>query len=166
MKWCLLLLATCLNTALCAQDTVTFRDSIGVKIVKGPARWVDWKQDTAMRWVASSYAAYKPNETAVQALKSKGSEYRFVVFGGTWCEDTHFLLPKFFAWLDASGFDLNKVQLYGVDRSKQSTGSLSKDWKINLVPTFILLKGDTEVYRMVEYGKYAQPDKELSEQLK
>lgn len=161
-----------LTTFLCfgyfsqAQNTITFRDSVGVKIVNGPAVAADWKQDTAMAWYAKSYAAYKPNAAYVEALQQKGKDYRFVVFGGTWCEDTHFLLPKFFAWLDAAGFDPKKVSLYGVDRSKKSIGTLTQDWKIINVPTFILLKGDVEVYRMVEYGKYAQPDKELAEQLK
>jgi thiol-disulfide isomerase/thioredoxin len=84
-----------------------------------------------------------------------------VVFGGTWCEDTQNLLPKFYQLVNASGYPQSKISLIAVDRKKQTINDLSKIYNISNVPTFIVLKDGKEVGRVVEYGKEGDITKEL-----
>ena len=42
----------------------------------------------------------------------------FLFFGGTWCEDTHFILPKFYKVQEASGFPESRITVFAVDRKK------------------------------------------------
>ena len=120
-------------------------------------------KDSAFRWYQDNQQGFKPNAEAVKTLKSKGSDVEFIVFGGTWCDDTKNLLPKYFNWLEAGGFPQEKVTLIGVDRNKKTLGHLAEALGVANVPTFIIMKNGKEIGRVVEYGKYGQPDKELGE---
>ncbi|MBC7902410.1 MAG: thioredoxin family protein, partial [Gemmatimonadaceae bacterium] len=57
----------------------------------------------------------------------------------------------------------NQVTLIGVDRNKKTISHLTEALNIVNVPTLIVMKDGKEVGRIVEYGKYGQPDKEISE---
>jgi hypothetical protein len=50
----------------------------------------------------------------------------YVVFGGTWCEDTKHLLPNFIATADAAGVPANHLTLIGVDRNKKTCSTCRK----------------------------------------
>lgn len=151
-------------TTFAQQTYQVSKDSVGTPIYKGIiSKEVIEKDTITNKWFSASYKAYSPIAAAVTTLQQKGGAIQFMVFGGTWCEDTHFLLPRFFAWLNAAGYDASKVTLIGVDRKKQSLDNSTADNKITNVPTFIVLKNGKEIGRMVEYGKYSQPDKELAE---
>jgi thiol-disulfide isomerase/thioredoxin len=133
------------------------------KILKGIISKDLISKDSSFRWYQDNQQGFKPNADAVAALKSKGSDLEFIVFGGTWCDDTKVLLPKYFNWLEASGFPQEKVTLIGVDRNKKTLSHLAEAMGVINVPTFIVMKNGKEVGRVVEYGKYGQPDKELGE---
>jgi thiol-disulfide isomerase/thioredoxin len=121
-------------------------------ILKGLINEAILKQETSFTWLANSIQGYTPNATAVATLKAKASNLQFLVFGGTWCEDTQQLLPKFFAIAKAAAISDNQITLLGVDRKKQSIGNLSAAFGVTNVPTFIVLKNGTEIGRIVEYG--------------
>ena len=106
---------------------------------------------------------YIPDAGAVAALKAKGSLVELLVFGGTWCDDTKDILPKFFAITDAASFPENRITLVGVDHNKKAINNLSEAMNITNVPTFIILRDGKEVGRVVEYGKTGQWDKEIGE---
>jgi thiol-disulfide isomerase/thioredoxin len=82
---------------------------------------------------------------------------------GTWCEDSHNIIPKFFSLLDAAGFSKDKISLIGVDRSKKTWSHLAEGLGVINVPTIIVMKNGKEMGRVVEYGKYGLFDKELAE---
>ena len=50
-----------------------------------------------------------------------------------------------------------------MDRAKTVPGHLEVKWKIESVPTFIVLKNGKEVGRVVEYGKTGNVEKELAD---
>ena len=82
---------------------------------------------------------------------------------GTWCEDSHVIIPKLFSLFDAANFSKDRVSILGTDRSKKTLGYLSESMNVHSVPTLIVMKNGKEVGRVVEYGKYGMWDKELGE---
>ena len=133
------------------------------KILKGIITRADIANDSSFQWYKTNQAGYTPNATAVNALKAKGNSVQVIAFGGTWCDDTKVILPKFFSILDAAGFPESRLTLIGVDRSKKTISHLSEALNVVNVPTFIVLKEGKEIGRVVEYGKTGQWDKELGE---
>jgi thiol-disulfide isomerase/thioredoxin len=137
-------------------------DSSG-KMLKGVIGRDVLENDTAFRWFHDNQVGYTPDAETVAILKARGTELKFVVFGGTWCEDTQNLLPKFFSLMDAAGIGNNQLMIVAVDRQKKSTNHLPETMHLKNTPTFIVLNHDVEVGRVVEYGKNGQWEKEIGE---
>ncbi len=115
-------------------------------------------------WYKESQSIYtEPNAEAVQALKEHKDDIYLIIFGGTWCEDTHFVLPKFFRIQEAAGFPEDRIALFAVDRYKKMTTPLAEAMGVHNVPTIIVMKDGKELGRVVEYGKTGYWDKELAE---
>lgn len=131
------------------------------KILKGLISRDMLENDTAFKWFQENQAGFVPDAETVSVLKARAPQVQFIVFGGTWCEDTRQLLPKFFALLDAASFPDDQLQVIGVDHQKKSIDHLPEDMHLKSTPTFIVLKGGKEVGRVVEYGKDGQWQKEL-----
>jgi thiol-disulfide isomerase/thioredoxin len=138
------------------------RDNKGVKILKGIISRQELEKDTAFGWWAENLKAYTPQSQAVAELK-KNTNLQFIAFMGTWCDDSQFIIPKFFSLLEVSGFPQGNVTLIGVDRSKKTLSHLAEALNIVNVPTIIVMNNGKEVGRVVEYGKYGLFDKELGE---
>ncbi len=88
---------------------------------------------------------------------------QLVVFLGTWCEDSHVIIPKLFPFLDAAGFSNDRLTVIGVDRNKKTISHLSDAFNVTNVPTVIVMKEGKELGRVVEYGHYGMVEKELAE---
>jgi hypothetical protein len=82
---------------------------------------------------------------------------------GTWCDDSHFIVPKFFSLLDSSGVSQEKVSMFGVDRNKKTLHHFSEALNITNVPTIIVMNKGKEMGRVIEYGKTGYWDRELGE---
>lgn len=119
--------------------------------------------DSAFKWFSTNQAGYKVNSSTVDALKNNADSIRIIAFGGTWCHDTQFILPKFFTMVDAAGFSENHVTIIGVDEEKRSLGGIAEAMAVINVPTFIILKNGKEIGRVVEYGKTGEWDKDLGD---
>lgn len=131
------------------------------KIYKGQLKKSDL---TRFAWYAESQKIYPhPAALALENLTKFKDSVSLVVFLGTWCEDSHFVVPKLLKLQEESGFPEDSVSLYGVDRTKKSTGTLTHDYAIVNVPTIIVMKKGREVGRVVEYGKTGIWDQEFGE---
>jgi hypothetical protein len=133
------------------------------KILKGIINRDLIANDTTFKWYKSNQAGYKPNEEAIKAFNTKAGAVQLIVFGGTWCVDTKYILPKLFALTDAASFSQDNITLLGVDRAKKTISHLSEALGVINVPTIIVMKGGKELGRVVEYGKTGAWDKELGE---
>lgn len=118
------------------------------------------------KWFSTNQNAYKPQPAFVNALEAAKDKYQFVIFGGTWCEDTQFILPKFFKLQEQSGFPDKGISFFAVDRKKHTVGNIDAAFHITNVPTIIVMKDGKEIGRVVEYGKTGQWDKELMDLIK
>ena len=121
------------------------------------------QNDTAYsKWYDNSLKYYNPDTATLNAFERAKGKYQFVIFGGTWCEDTQFILPKFFKLQEKTGVPDNTITFFGVNRAKKSLGSISDAFNVTLVPTIIVMKEGKEIGRVVEYGKTGKWDKELA----
>ena len=122
--------------------------------------------DSTFKWYAENLKGYKPNAAALEGLKKHKDSIQFIVFMGTWCEDSHIVIPKFFALTDAAGFPQDRITLLGVDRNKKTLSHLSEALNADKAPTIIVMKNGKEMGRVVEFGKYGLFDLDLGEILK
>ncbi len=164
-----LLLVLCLTittTGLFAQAQYEASQDLpnhpDVKVVRGLINKYQIQNDTAFKWYGPNQGGYNPDTATLNAFERAKGKYQLVIFGGTWCEDTQFILPKFFKLQEKSGFPDEAITLFGVNRAKNSLGSIAKAFNITLVPTFIVMKDGKEIDRVVEYGKTGKWDKELA----
>jgi thiol-disulfide isomerase/thioredoxin len=106
---------------------------------------------TQCPWFAPNYAEYTPNAETIAKINQKQytEEYEILAFGGTWCGDTRYLLPKFYKTYDAITAK-PKLTFVLVDTHKESGEGIEKPYNIEYVPTFIVLKDGKEVGRIVE----------------
>ncbi len=151
-----------LSTASMFAQTEVIQEG-GNKILKGFITKKDLATDSAFTWFAQNQQGYVPNQEALQFLRTNKDSVNIVVFGGTWCGDTRYILPKFFVLSDAAGFSQDRITMLGVDRSKKTVHHLTEAFGIINVPTIIVMKNGKEIGRVVEYGKSGLFDKDLAE---
>lgn len=118
------------------------------------------------KWYVPNQKAYSPYAAAQEGLTKNKDSVQLLVFMGTWCEDSQFIIPKLFALTEAAGFSGDRITLIGVDRNKKTYSHLTDALNITNVPTIIVLKKGKELGRVVEYGKTGMFDKDLAEILK
>jgi thiol-disulfide isomerase/thioredoxin len=136
-----------------------------VKMLKGIIQKNDLTGDTSfIGWYKESQRIYPhPDSAAVAAFRNNKDSIFFLIFGGTWCMDTHFILPKFYKIQETADFPENRVTVFAVDRQMNTTGNLTKALHITHTPTIVVMRNGKEIGRVVEYGKTGYWDKELAE---
>jgi thiol-disulfide isomerase/thioredoxin len=122
--------------------------------------------DAFKGWYGSNQNGFKLDSNVVAAMEASKGKVQYVIFGGTWCEDTQNILPKFFKLQEASGVSDNAITFFAVDRSKKTLGNVADAFKITNVPTIIVMKDGKETGRVVEYGKGGRWDKDVAELVK
>lgn len=146
-----------------AQAPEVIKDSDGKKILKGFVTKNELANDSDFKWFAENQKGYTPYDAALKAAKLNKDSVNYLVFGGTWCQDTQFILPKFLSLTEAAGVSPNRIIMLGVDRNKKTIQHLAEAFNVINVPTIIVLKNGKEAGRVVEYGKTGMFDKELGE---
>lgn len=122
---------------------------------------------SAFGWFAESKNGLEtPEEDLIQALKVSDEDLYFLIFGGTWCEDTEDILPKFFKVQELAGFPEERITVFMLDRFKKLAYTLPEAFNITHTPTFLIMKAGKEAGRLVEYGKTGNWQKELAEMIK
>src|SRR5947208_317367 len=84
------------------------------------------KNESFYRWYDENQKIYSHPDTAiVNAFKKNKDSVDYILFGGTWCDDTQFILPKFFILQDKAGVSNEHITFFAVDRQKQTAGNMS-----------------------------------------
>ena len=155
------------NSANAQAGFTSTIDDKNVTILNGVITKNDLAENPAFKnWYPANQVSYKTDTAVINAMANAKDKVQYVIFGGTWCEDTQFILPKFFKLQEQSGIAENNISFYGVDRSKKTIGNIAAAFKITNVPTIIVMKDGKEVGRVVEYGKTGKWDVELATLLK
>lgn len=158
--------ATLTGTAIAQTPYTSTTDNEHVVVLNGLISKYALINDTAFNWYATNQQAYTPAPAVLNAMEASKGKYQYLLFGGTWCSDTQFILPKFFKLQEQSGVADKDISFFAVDHNKQTLGNMSTVFKITNVPTIIVLKDGKEVGRVVEYGKTGKWDQELADLLK
>ncbi|HEX2848676.1 MAG TPA: thioredoxin family protein [Chitinophagaceae bacterium] len=157
-----LLLTAC--TAYSQDQFEISKDHDGSKIFKGLISRNALEKETSFAWYAENKKVpFTPDKNAVSAIKQSKDSIQFIVFMGTWCEDSHFVIPRFFSLLDAAGYPSDKITLIGVDRDKKTLDNLAEALHVASAPTIIVMKKGKELGRVIEYGKSGLFDKDLGQ---
>lgn len=170
MRKLILLTILAASTTLAAFSQTQYEVSVdpknGEKTLKGLISRELLTQDTSFKWYAENLTGYKANAAALEGFKKHKDSVQVLVFMGTWCEDSHAVVPKFFSLMDEAQVPASHITLFGVNRKKESVGELSAALGVTNVPTIIVLKNGKELGRVVEYGKFGLFDMDLGEILK
>ncbi len=167
LTWLLMFSANCFLEAQTPYTSSKDEKHPDVTILNGIiTKYALQNNEEFYKWYNAGQSIYEPPATVVNAMELAKDKVQFVVFGGTWCDDTQFVLPRFFKLQELSGFPDNSISFFGVNRAKQALGNITAAFKIVSVPTIIVMKNGMEVGRVVEYGKTGKWDVELAELLK
>lgn len=93
------------------------------------------------------YEAYdvKPEIVAAEPL----NEVEITLVLATWCHDSQVQVPRFFKILDESNY-AHEVKIIAVNRQKVVPGMDISELRVERVPTFIFLKKNQELGRIIE----------------
>jgi len=128
-----------------------FKDSVdGGQVFNGPVTFSDLNKEASFTWLSSGYDLYDPDGKTIEKLQGRLKNYSIVVFLGTWCDDSHNLVPKLEKVLDKAAYPYSNLTMYGVDRGKTTLNGEDKQYGIKLVPTIILINEGKEVGRITE----------------
>ena len=163
MKYFLsLLLAISLSFAN-AQSFESVKDRTGKQLLKGFVSDSILLADTLnFGWFAEHERVYTPAEKITKVFAEKKSDVSFMIFFGTWCTDSHYVIPRFYKIIALSGFDKQRITLFALDRTKTDVAHFSQNFGIAHVPTIIALKNGKEIGRVIEYGTTGRFDEELA----
>ena len=140
---------------------ISMDEQTGSRIYKGGINKYTLQNDSTFSWYARSAQDYTPDSILINTLERKKEGLHFIIFGGTWCDDSQYIMPRFFKLAEKAGFSDEAICLFGVDRTKQTLSNLSACFGITRVPTIIAMKNGVEIGRVVEYGTTGKWDVEL-----
>lgn len=122
--------------------------------------------DSSFGWFKENYTAYIPHAEGLASFRQYRDSVQLLVFMGTWCDDSHFVIPRLYAMIDAAGFLESRLTLIGADRNKQTWGGITDALSVKNLPTILVYHQGKELGRVVEYGRYGQFDREIGEILR
>ena len=85
---------------------------------------------------------------------TRSSEYFFLIFAGSWCEDSESQVPIIFQIIKKAEIADSQIQLFGINREKQEHTGTATKFKIEKAPTLVILHNGKEIGRISEF-----PDK-------
>ena len=122
----------------------------GEIVYNGLTTFEDLEQEPTFTWLSEGAKAYEPDGAKIIYLLNKLPLYNIVVVMGTWCEDSHNMVPKLYRVLADTDYPMSQLTMYGVDRDKKSKTGIEKKYNVSNIPAIILLKDDKEVGRITE----------------
>lgn len=125
----------------------------GMKVFKGDFTFGDLKNEKTFTWFTTGAASYKPDSAAMTTLKKHLNRFEIVVLMGTWCDDSHNLVPKLYKVMQQTGYPEDKCKIYGLDRAKEAKGMEHRIYQVTKVPTVIVFQDHIEIGRIVETVK-------------
>jgi len=93
---------------------------------------------------------YQPNSAAVAFLQNFDQDIKISVVLGTWCPDSRREVPRFLKVMEAANNPHFQYELFGLDRAKKDSLGMGEKFQIEYVPTFVVLKNDEEIGRIIE----------------
>src|SRR6185503_1269356 len=126
MRYLFIIVLSMITMSTTAQNThryTTTKDTVTDGLIfNGPITFADLNNEPSFDWLKSGYDEYTPDASQLAYLRTNLSKYRMVVFMGTWCDDSHFLIPKLEKLLQLTGYPMQQYIMYGTARGKKTIG--------------------------------------------
>lgn len=119
-------------------------------IFVGQIGFYDLEHEPEFKWFNKGYADYEADKEVIKYLQQHLNSYDIVTVIGTWCEDSHDMIPKLYKVLKQADYDMNVHQMYALDLAKKGQYKEEEKYSIESVPTIILYKNGEEAGRIVE----------------
>lgn len=119
-------------------------------IFVGQISYYDLENEPEFKWFNKGVAGYEPDKEVINYLKQHMRGYEMVTVLGTWCEDSHDMIPKLYKVLRQADFNMKMHTMYALDLSKKGQYKEEEKYGIESVPTIILYKNGEEAGRIVE----------------
>ncbi|MEO9891627.1 thioredoxin family protein [Aurantibacter sp.] len=114
----------------------------------------DLKSKTYKSWYNLNYTNYKVDFSIINTIKEELSDYKILLFMGTWCGDSKREVPQFIKILESANFAMENLKIVAVDKRKDfyKKSPTGEEWGLNItrVPTFIFYKNGRETNRIIE----------------
>jgi thiol-disulfide isomerase/thioredoxin len=118
-------------------------------------------------WYKKEHDEYTLDQKSIAELKKeKLNSYKITLVMGTWCEDSHREVPRFFKILEAIEYPENKLTMIAVNRQKEAPSGEEGPLNIQRVPTIIVQKYGKEIGRIIESPSTGYLERDLLEILK
>ncbi len=152
LLFCLILLigTGCTNNSTSKQPETQQSTEEEEKILLGTIAPQDLHAPGYQEWFDPTYKAYQPDEKMMAQIGSGMENLNIKIFMGTWCSDSQREIPAFYRLLDDLKYDVSKVYMVGVDRTKELPEKELEGYDIEYVPTIIFYRGDKEIGRVIE----------------
>ncbi len=94
---------------------------------------------------------YVPQQRFLEKLRTVNTPTKVKIFFATWCPDSKREVPRFFKIVEQAGLKKQlKIEMWAVDRKKNSPNDLAKKYHVEYVPTFVFERNGQEIGRIVE----------------
>ncbi len=134
----------------CSKKIVVNRivkDDEGKYMMIGRQTQESFSHEGFANWFTDEYNSYQPEAQSLEQIKGKINQYNIVIFMGTWCSDSRREVPRFLKILDAVNFPKEKLEIYAVNRKRESFYGEEQGKNIIRVPTFIFYTGKKKVLK-------------------
>jgi hypothetical protein len=101
-------------------------------------------------WYNAEFTKYAADQAALDKLKPYVADLTVLVVMGTWCSDSHELVPAFFKIASQIGLPDTQVEMIAVDRKKYCPFPDISSLQIEYVPTFFVSYKGKIVGKIVE----------------
>ncbi len=101
-------------------------------------------------WFGEEFLTYRPEAEYMTQIPEYSEGVTIVCVLGTWCSDSRREVPRMLRLMQMTNIAPERMQMIGVDRSKQSPDGEAAPYDIERVPTFIFFKDGKEIGRIVE----------------
>lgn len=106
--------------------------------------------------------SYQPQKDFIEKLKKIKGKTTVKIFMATWCPDSKREVPHFFKIVKETHlWPILKIEMWAVDRKKNSPNDIAKPYNIHYVPTFIFERNGKEIGRIVESPKSEYLEKDV-----
>jgi len=150
MKKILLILLLISPTIFCQENKIVEDTRTLKPMLIGNTTREAFKDTNFAWWYNSKYTNYEVNKGRLASYIEKINDKTMKIVMGTWCSDSRREVPRMLKILDMIGFPKEKVSIINVDRKKKGISNEVDGLNIELVPTFILYNGSTEIGRIIE----------------
>ncbi len=118
-------------------------------------------------WYVKEHDEYALDQKTITELKKeKLNSYNIILVMGTWCEDSHREVPRFFKILEELKYPDGKLTIIAVNRKKEAPNGEEGRFNIQKVPTIIVQKYGKEIGRITESPSTGYLERDLLEILK